>query len=412
MPSNPVDPSAQFVFRCLRDENDARQFADLNQRVTGEGAICARLIQKRPGVTFEDFFIAEDTATGEVVSTTCLIPWEVNFHGLRLRAAMLEMVVTDPGYRRHGLVRAQIQRFQTLVRERGFDFSIIQGIPFYYRQFGYGYALDHTHAIQLKPSEIPSAAGEGPLRLRPFGQEDIPAAAWLYQESRGGLDLYVERGLADWEYLVFSTGFHWKTVEDAHSGQVLGTLWLHPGEGRTVVRENGLARPELGRQVLALLGREYPGVLEVQGGPGDWLFQAAAGLGGRDDTEEQWLLHIPDLCQFLSRIAALLEERVQAGLPGLTQVLTLNFFRSAISLHFAGGKLENIREAGFVDSSLGSGGGGDLCIPPDAFTRLLFGYRDLDQLKDAWPDLRIRPGSRPLLDILFPRLNSLIQMPY
>jgi hypothetical protein len=56
--------------------------------------------------------------------------------------------------------------------------------------------------------------------------------------------------------------------------------------------------------------------------------------------------------------------------------------------------------------------GGDLCIPPEAFVRLVIGYRALDELRDAWPDIVWRDSSRHWLDVLFPKMDSWLRMPY
>lgn len=55
---------------------------------------------------------------------------------------------------------------------------------------------------------------------------------------------------------------------------------------------------------------------------------------------------------------------------------------------------------------------GDLAIPPDALTRLLLGYRTLDALRDAWPDIQVRRQKRHLLDCLFPQFGAQLWMPY
>jgi hypothetical protein len=44
--------------------------------------------------------------------------------------------------------------------------------------------------------------------------------------------------------------------------------------------------------------------------------------------------------------------------------------------------------------------------------RLVLGYRTLDQLLDAWPDIVIRPSSRHLLETLFPKCRAYFSMPY
>ncbi len=50
-----------MVMRCVHDDDDARAFVALNEAVTGEGAICERLLRHRPGSRGEDFLLVEDT---------------------------------------------------------------------------------------------------------------------------------------------------------------------------------------------------------------------------------------------------------------------------------------------------------------------------------------------------------------
>jgi hypothetical protein len=89
----------------------------------------------------------------------------------------------------------------------------------------------------------------------------------------------------------------------------------------------------------------------------------------------------------------------------------VNLFRQAFALRFVGGALQEVAALGFVDASMGADGG-DLCIPPDAFVRLVMGYRTLEELSDAWPDIVVRPARRHLLDTLFPNCRAYFSMPY
>ena len=40
-----------------------------------------------------------------------------------------------------------------------------------------------------------------------------------------------------------------------------------------------------------------------------------------------------------------------------------------------------------------------LCIPPEAFVRLALGYRGLEELRDAWPDIVVN-GTTPYISYL------------
>ena len=61
-----------------------------------------------------------------------------------------------------------------------------------------------------------------------------------------------------------------------------------------------------------------------------------------------------------------------------------------------------MENAGFVDASMGAADAGDLLIPPDAFVRLVMGFRGIEELRDAWPELHVRPAAAELVDALFP----------
>ncbi|MCB0060624.1 MAG: hypothetical protein KDE19_00850, partial [Caldilineaceae bacterium] len=98
------------------------------------------------------------------------------------------------------------------------------------------------------------------------------------------------------------------------------------------------------------------------------------------------------------------------GYGNYTGKLCINLYRSAFWLQIDRGQVR-VESAGFVDASLGASGG-DLNLPPAAFVRLLLGYRTLDTLTDAWPDVRVKSAARDLVTVLFPLLAAHILMPY
>jgi hypothetical protein len=135
-------------------------------------------------------------------------------------------------------------------------------------------------------------------------------------------------------------------------------------------------------------------------------------LGSQTVRGGQWLLRIPDMIRFLNKLHPIFEQRlVNSAWLNLSAEITLNLFREAVRLTFEQGKLKRVDALGFVDSSMGADGG-HLCIPPEAFLRLLFGYRSLDELFDAWPDITVKPESRSLIDTLFPKLQPFLYTPY
>lgn len=401
-----------LILRSVRGEADVARFIALNAAVTDEGAIADRLLRHHPTTSHADYLLVEDERTGEAVSTTCLIPWQCHFDGVVLQTAMLEMVVTHPDYRQRGLVRSQINRFHQMVDERGYDLSIIQGIPYYYRQYGYAYGLDHTPLDLLPAWRVPDRTDVEPFAMRPATLADVESLIKLHDSSLVEHQLYVQRYPAYWRYLLQHKGYPVRMVENTRTGRAVGYLCLSAQGQHLRIHENGLADDAAGWAVLRQLKAETSGEIQVAGSSVNRLVRLVRSLGSQSPAGDQWLLRLPNIVDFLRKIAPVLERRLtQAGWTGLTTDLYINFFRHAVVLRFEEGRLQEVRSVGFVDASMGTDGG-DLCIPPDAFIRLLFGYRTLDELQDAWPDIRKSASSRPLLDVLFPHLTGHILMPY
>jgi hypothetical protein len=183
-------------------------------------------------------------------------------------------------------------------------------------------------------------------------------------------------------------------------------------QGGVQVLESVFANQAVGLAILRRLKAE--GADEIRLG---WPTQSplvclGRSLGSALSMPYQWLLRLPDIPALLTKLAPVLERRVAASpFRELTTDLCLNLFREAFVLHFREGQLRAVTRAGFVDFSMGAEGG-DANLPPDAFVRLLFGYRTLDELDDAWPDIVVRPASRYLLEVLFSPMTSYFWMPY
>lgn len=417
MPTYEERLTNELILRTVRDERDIERFAAFHTLVNDatQGQTCANLLRHHPEITYDDFLLIEDERSGAIVSTICLIPWQCRYEEIPLQVAMLEMVVTHPDYRQRGLVRTLIGRFHQIVNQRHVDFSIIEGIPYYYRQFGYAYAGDHWRSDRLPVGRIPALAPAVVARyaLRPATVADIPRLVELYAQSNANLQLATLRDADYWRFLLAAEQYPVQIVEDQDQAAVGYLCCLAQPGGRSVkIIESSLATPEMALAVLAQVKTVTTQEIQLGWPENSTLVQLGRTLGSTPSPADQWLIRLPDVAAFLTRIGPVLARRLAASVyAGTTMTLSLNLFRHAYQLQFVAGKLQQVANIGFVDASMGADGG-DLCIPPDAFVRLLFGYRTLDELSDAWPDIVVKPASRHLVEVLFPKLHGYFWMPY
>ena len=117
-----------------------------------------------------------------------------------------------------------------------------------------------------------------------------------------------------------------------------------------------------------------------------------------------WYLRVPDLPGFIKLISPEIEKRLMDSLlVGHSGELKITFYGTGIRLGFEKGRLVEIEEWK-PEPTLNSGDAG---FPESTFLQLLFGYRDLSELKYAFADCWVKEDQiAVLLDILFPKKAS------
>jgi predicted N-acetyltransferase YhbS len=407
-----------LVLHCLRDAQDIERFVSFNTAINGsaEGKTCDILLRAHPETRPEEFLIVEDRNSGAVVSSSCLIPWHCRYEDIPLNVAMIEMVTTHPEYRHRGLVRLQMQKLGQLIDRRGTDLVIIEGIPYFYRQFGYSYAIDHRSFDLLPVVRVPNHPDPAQSRyeLRPALSGDAAELSRLYTRSVEPLQFAVVRDEAYWRFLLESARFPTSLLVDRSTRKAHGYL-VCEGEATgqfTAVFESGAVDLSAAWALLRELRSRGRAEARLFWPQEQLLLRLARSLGSTPAAAYQWLLRIPNVPALLQKIAPVLQRRLaRCACARLTTDLTINLLQGAYVLRLQDGKLSGVHSAGFVDSSMGADPG-DLCIPPDAFVRLLFGYRSLGELRDAWPDIVAKPQSLYLVEGLFPKMTSYLSTAY
>ncbi|GAC1645790.1 MAG: hypothetical protein NVS4B12_12150 [Ktedonobacteraceae bacterium] len=115
-------------------------------------------------------------------------------------------------------------------------------------------------------------------------------------------------------------------------------------------------------------------------------------------------MRVHDVPAFLRHIAPTLERRLaSSAAAAYTGELTLDFYRGGLHLVFDRGRITHIepwRAPAYKNTA-------DASCPALVFLQLLFGHRNLDELRYAFPDVRIEKSeAEVLINALFPKKFS------
>lgn len=389
-----------------------------------------------------DFAVVEDTAKAErpIVACTCYWRRQWSYGGIPFGVGQPENVATDLAYRRRGLVRALFEMFHARSAAEGHLAQAITGLPYFYRQFGYEYALDLGGHYTISLAGIPDnrGAGDEPYRLRPATLDDIPHLLTLYHQRRSASLVWHETSETFWRYHITSwddpairgreatlvgllgrlsmiidnagqtCGYTWLAAKRLGSDLALFALDLYPHIHWSValpallraLRRQGQQTPAFAwntkpfSEICFHLGRAHPVYDLLRGFP-----------AARYEPPYAWYVRVPDVPAFIRHVTPCLEKRLaDSVLSGYTGELIFDFYRGGLQLTIEQGQIRAVApwQAPAYGDSAQAG------CPPLLFLQLLFGYRSLAELRAVFPDVWANEAATLLIDTLFPAQPSTV----
>ncbi len=413
---------------------DAEPLAQFNGRTHGRNGfdqqaaawtrdLCS---ESHPACGPGNIAIVQETGTGNIVSTMCLIPQTWTYAGIPFQVGRMEAVGTAPEYRRRGLIAAQFGVLHAKSEAMGHEVQAITGIPWFYRQFGYEYALDLGGGRMVLFASIPDLkeAETEPYRLRPMRPSDLPLVQPLYGRESARSLVTCPRPDGFWQYLLTgysqgsfenrpfqiietaegrAVGYLAPSREMEHEAYLISELAVVDGQSlravmpsvlRTLKKMGEAQAKEQNKNIKQLyfaLGREHP----LYSATPDWFARTRPPYG--------WYFRVPDVPALLQRIAPVLNARLAASaLAGHNGELYINAFTDGWRIAFENGEIAVIEPWDPREDERKAIG----AFPPLVFLQLVFGYRSLSDLRATFPDCWAADEAAVLLDILFPRRYS------
>ena len=418
---------------ATRDDEEA--LVQFNREIHGENEWDSRGLDEwtrdlisGEGPTFAtgDFTIVEDTHTGQIVSSCCLISQTWTYEGIPFKVGRPELVGTHKDYRRRGLVRAQFDVIHEWSAKRDELVQVITGIPFYYRQFGYAMALnlsggrfgDEMNLPVLKEDE------KEPYTLRPAKKKDLPFLMALYEQGcqRSLISTVWDEAL--WHYEIsgkrqYNINRRELFIIEDKQKEAVGFIaipplkWGHSNMLNLFEIAEGVAWADVAPSVIRFLwqnGLEKAAEQDAEQKIfGFWLgeshpaYAVAASRLPRERKPYAFYTRIPDLAAFLKVIQPVLEARLaKSAFMNYTGELKLSFYLDGLLLKFEKGQITEISNLSCDELEKSQAQ-----FPPHTFLHLVFGHRTVAELSKTHIDCATQnEETANLINALFPKKPS------
>jgi predicted N-acetyltransferase YhbS len=357
-----------------------------------------RLVAEDPDEGLDSVLVVVDG--DRVVSTATLLRETVTIaaasgdEGIAVPAAQVELVATDRSVEGRGLVRALMGEAHRRSAARGDLLQVMIGIPFFYRQFGYSYAM---------PMPLPWTARDRPavppdLSVRPATADDIGAMAALQHRAQSAATVRMPHSAGCWRWIIERSGSDQLVAE--RGGVLVATGRRSPSGDGSVLAE--LAGEADGVLALVAAARGTSDVLTVVERPGAGWAPSLASVAdppSEPERDREWYYaRIAELAPLLDRLRPVLLDRFRAaGLRGRHEVL-LSSWRSHVRFTIDEESMSAVTAGGPEQAPIWQGGSG---VPPDVLAPLLLGPFGAAGLELRVPDM-VLGSQRELLSVLFP----------
>lgn len=356
--------------------------------------------------------VVVDTTEGDrVVSASGLFGLDLSLDGRPVPVGQVEWVATYPEHQRRGLVRAQFDFHHERARELGHLATVVAGIPYLYRRFGYGYGIDPPRLFLFPPSATERLGSGSPATLRDATDTDIPRLLELDAERQAGL--IAVRTPATWRrHLAAGRGERSdaeRFVVAEEDGMVTGWARLarNTTEGRVYLLP-GIAVSAAATDALMIEALRWSGesdlilVAFASSSPvyQSRLEQVATAL---DLRIPGYYTRVADPVALLDHLRPLLSGRLSASsLSDDRGTLEISLFNRGVALDHEAGEVTAVRAIPGVEDPIGDFGA---CVAPDWFGALVFGRWGAAGLADRADDVSLGAHA-PILGALFPRVAS------
>ncbi|MBS7633826.1 GNAT family N-acetyltransferase [Candidatus Bathyarchaeota archaeon] len=258
-------PQEDFTFAHLETENEIREYLKLMRKVFGDDPAVELMIKKflyaHPKMMLKNHFVMKHRK--KIVAGLILIPVNWSVEDIPLKTAEMGCVATLEEYRNQGLMRRLIGEYHRQVDAEGYDLSVIEGIPYFYHQFGYSYALALNEETAIPLQRIRRSASK--LKIRPFTFDDIAEAAELLEQTQKKFLVHCSRDKQIWR-MQQETGiaceYQFESFAIEEHGKMLAYFRINqkPEEKKLILREVTDASQAVNNAILSFLknyGRKH-----------------------------------------------------------------------------------------------------------------------------------------------------------
>ncbi len=403
-----------YIIKIPDTQEEIAGLCALNKAVHGSPVedFVKKIAEAHPSLSKENFLIAKEPERGGVVSTISFFPWRITYEGIELKALEMGIVATDERYRNIGLLSALFDEFNRRFLEGGYGLSMIQGIPGFYKRFGYQYATPLENQFFLELRDIEDYRGDAYSIVKAEAR-DYGLIASFYREHIASYTLASEHRAEEYAFMMdrrYDSELEADLYLVNRGGKPAGyfkialhgfTEGLMLGEASSMDFEGYLAVLSFLKALAIERGKPF---VKLSLPEFHDLVRIALALGGYKHWSYEWQVKM-NLKRFLETIAPVLEKRLEQSMfRGLSYGFHIHLYGAGLFLEFKEGRLAGVEERLQTQE--------ECALSIESFQKLILGCESLDELAKKDREVFLKGKNRLVLEALFPKGRPYLYIHY
>lgn len=352
----------------------------------------------------------EENDSKKIISSITLCPLIWNFGGILIPICEMGLVGTLPNFRNRGLMKILNKFYETIMEQKGYILSIIRGIPYYYRRFGYEFVLNLDERIFLNTEHVPKDKMEH-ISIIKAKKEDLDFIKSGYNKENEKFFIFNEFDDESFYYKFMNDSFdenflstylikvNGKSISYFCIGMSYDnsayTLLVPNTDEKNMIKILQFAKNFKNQQ----FNKEIQFHVNSQTNFADFL----CSLGGKNNLGYSWQIRIPNFKNFLLSFIPGLERRIENSIyKELTQEVLISNYKEIFTLEFVNGKIDKIQAKRKYPLEENC----DVIITGTNIIKMFLSDRNFGEIKYIIRDSSLKKGSEKLIEILFPKLPS------
>lgn len=332
----------------------------------------------------------------------------MDYFGLELKSCELGIVATDPEYQKRGISSQLTEQFMNEVKEKGYTSIFIQGIPHFYRKFGFNYAvLMHSAKFTFHTGMVPKQSDHQIHAAKAEDTDFIYEKCLELRKQKSGIYRYRTKQLIKHSITEYETPELKKLYYIvSENGVKKGYFCLKNDANHVNLEEISEMTPEMYASVYAFLKEKTRDKNEIRLNVPkvssfidyfESMSDQNQGNFEKDIGEYAWQVLIPDYFRFFQAIKPVLEDNIaRSEFKDSDIQFDFNTYKELIEFDIHHSKV-NLKQKPWSLTW-------DMNLPPQAAVKIIFDNFTEEDLKPVLPDLIIKGKElKQLLKVLFPK---------